>query len=115
MEFVLSQNVFIFDSVVYRQRHGTAMGTKFAPSFANIYMADLEKTFLQDYPVQPSLWLRYIDDIIMLWDHSLLELSNFLHSLNNFDQDKIYVQCIPRPIKKMYRTFSIPPSPFERF
>ena len=27
MEFVLSQNILVFDTTVYRQRHGTAVGT----------------------------------------------------------------------------------------
>ena len=87
MEFVLSQNVFIFDTTVYRQRHGTAMGTKFAPPFANIYIADLEESYLQECLVQPSLWVRYIDDIIMKWDHSLFRLIAFMDNQNDFDPD----------------------------
>ena len=34
---------------------------------------------------QPSLYLRYIDDIIMQWGHSLAEFQTFLNSLNNID------------------------------
>ena len=43
---VLENNFFEFDGKVYRQKLGTVIGTKFAPAFANLFMADLEKRLL---------------------------------------------------------------------
>jgi len=58
------------------------MGTKVAPSFANLFMADFEDKWVYSYPSKPSLWLRYIDDIFIVWEHGIEELNTFLEHLN---------------------------------
>ncbi len=42
-EIVLSHNYFIFQNDFFIQRRGVAMGSAFAPSFANLYMASFEE------------------------------------------------------------------------
>ena len=42
LTLVLKNNNFTFDGNHYLQINGTAMGTKVAPSYANIFMGDLE-------------------------------------------------------------------------
>ena len=37
---------------------------------------------LRTYPDQPFLWLRFIDDIFMIWTHGTLSLDNFIVHLN---------------------------------
>ena len=69
---------------MYQQIHGTAMGTKMAPSYANLFMQDLEESFLRPRPDQPALWKRYIDDILILWPHSKETLYTLLQDLNQF-------------------------------
>ena len=59
------------------------MGTRVAPTYANLYMADFEEKYVYTYPKQPSLWLRYIDNIYMLWPHGLQELYKFIDHLNS--------------------------------
>jgi hypothetical protein len=58
------------------------MGTKVAPSFANLFMADFEDKYVYTYHTQPTLWLRYIDDIFLLWEHTQEELSTFINHHN---------------------------------
>jgi hypothetical protein len=43
LTLVLKNNNFTFDGNHYLQINGTAMGTKMAPSYANIFMGDLEE------------------------------------------------------------------------
>ena len=50
------------------QTHGTAMGTKMAVSFANIFMADIETKLIQQSETKPREWKRYILDNFTLWD-----------------------------------------------
>ena len=50
------------------QTHGTAMGTKMAVSFANIFMADIETKLIQQSETKPREWKRYIPDNFTLWD-----------------------------------------------
>ena len=46
-EFVLNNNIFEFNSRAYQQKSGTAIGTKFAPPYACIYMDEVEQKFLE--------------------------------------------------------------------
>ena len=59
-------NNFEFDGKHFIQRRGTAIGTRMAPVYANIFMYDLESQLLDLAPVKLHLWLRYIDDIFMI-------------------------------------------------
>ena len=79
----LTQNDFTFDQKMYLQTKGTAMGKRFAPSYADIYMADWETTALQNVPKLPTAYFRYLDDIWGVWNHSLEEFQIFVQSLNN--------------------------------
>lgn len=82
LSIVLKHNVFEFNSTMYRQVSGTAMGTRMAPSFANLFMATLEEQFIEGEPIKPLLWLRYIDDILCIWPDSQETLTAFLNRLN---------------------------------
>ena len=83
LEHVLYMNNFDFNDKHYLQVGGTAMGTRVAPSFANIFMADFEDKWVYTYHTQPRVWLRYIDDIFMVWDNDKESLENFLSHLNS--------------------------------
>jgi len=82
LEYVLYMNNFDFNDKHYLQVGGTAMGTKVAPSLANIFMANFEDTHVYPYPTKPAIWLRYIDDIFMVWNHGNESLNQFLTHLN---------------------------------
>ncbi|CAM2098854.1 unnamed protein product [Caretta caretta] len=59
------------------------MGTHMAPQYA-IFMADLEQHFLSSRPLRPLLYLRYIDDIFIIWTHGKETLEEFHHNFNSF-------------------------------
>ena len=59
------------------------MGTRLTPSFANLYMYHFEVTYVYPNEKQLRYWLRYIDDIFMIWDHGQFELDKFISHLNN--------------------------------
>ena len=83
LQYVLTKNNFDFNGKHYLQVGGTAMGTKVAPSFAILFMADFEDKHVYTYPTQPKVWLRYIDDIFLIWEHGQEELQNFVEHLNS--------------------------------
>ena len=66
------------------QISGTAIGTKFSPSYACIYMDYMENQFLKNEQIQPWIWFTYIDDIFFIWKASEKDLDGFLERLNNF-------------------------------
>ncbi len=80
---VLTENYFQFADQMYHQNQGTAMGTAVAPSYANLFMADLEEKLLAGYPTQPIMWKRYIDDILVIWPGNQNSLKDFVSYLNN--------------------------------
>ena len=45
VEFVLNNNYFEFNGKVKKQLLGTAIGTKFAPVYARIFMGKLQSVF----------------------------------------------------------------------
>jgi hypothetical protein len=45
LSLVLSLNIFKFEVVLFQQLIGTAMGMKVAPTFGNIFMAVMEKSY----------------------------------------------------------------------
>ena len=61
----------------------SAMGTKMAPSYANLFLGYFEANALENAPFQPHTWLRYIDDIFMIWTEGLDNLKIFIDYLNN--------------------------------
>lgn len=67
LKMVLEMNNFQFNGQHYLQIGGTAMGTRVAPTFDNIFMAHFEATHVYTYPLQPALWLCFIDNVFMLW------------------------------------------------
>lgn len=81
-EIILKRNTFSFNGDVYLQKHGTAMGTRMAPSYANLFMGALERKILSTQSYKPIVWLRYIDDIFAIWTHGQQLLENFLSNIN---------------------------------
>ena len=86
-EFVLKNNFFEFDSKVFQQIAGTAIGTKFAPPYACIFMDQLETKFLETQTFKPLVWFRYIDDIFFIWTHGEEKLKTFIAELNSFNDN----------------------------
>ena len=60
------------------------MGTSMAPSYANLFMGHFETNFLQTCLQKPIVWLRYIDDIFLLWNEGKDTLVNFISAANIF-------------------------------
>ena len=82
---VLHLNNFKFNENNYLQIGGTAMGTRLAPSYANLFMGKLEQKFLKLLQIQglePALYLRYIDDIFIIWDQGEEKLKEFINKIN---------------------------------
>ncbi len=80
LSLILNKNSFTFNNKHFLQIHGTAMGSPMAPTYANIFMAMLERKLLQKAPnnLIPIEWIRFIDDIFAIWIHGIEKLQQFL-------------------------------------
>ena len=78
----LKKSIFQFNKKTLKQLRGTGIGTKFAPPYAIIFMADLEESILKYIELKPRIWQRYIDDIFFIWEHREDSLKQFIETLN---------------------------------
>ena len=83
-EVVLKKNIFEFDEKTFKQKRGTAIGTKLAPPYAILFMADFEKKMLESFEKKPMIWWRYIDDEFFIWEHGEESLKVFIEQVNMF-------------------------------
>lgn len=83
LQLCLENNDFIFNKEWYLQTYGTPMGRKFAPNYANLFMAQWEKEALAKCPLLPDCYLRFLDDIFLVWPHSEQEFWTFFNTLND--------------------------------
>ena len=58
------------------------MGKRFAPSGANIFMAEWEQQVMTKVTYKPDIWFRYLDDIYFLWNYGKEHLEDFFKILN---------------------------------
>lgn len=93
--FVLENNTFMFDNRNFKQISGTAMGTPFAPVFANLTIGFLERSTLHSkltdaFGVETTThiennFIRYIDDCFIIWTLGDDKLKQFIQIINNLD------------------------------
>ena len=83
LELTLTRNDFLFDNSFFLQTCGCAMGRKYSPAYADIYLADWEESAFLKCPLRPLVYYRYLDDIFGLWDKSEEDFQNFINILNS--------------------------------
>ena len=84
LKVVICNNIFRFHNKYFKQVRGVAMGTRCAPQFANLFLACLEEKALSSWTgPDPLVWLRFLDDIMMLWPGDQEQLQQLLQHLNN--------------------------------
>ena len=78
-----TQGLFLHKNKLYQQIDGVAMGSPLGPTLANFFMANIETDlFLKQLDCQPKFYVRYVDDILAVFDADT-DCSEFLKILNN--------------------------------
>ena len=80
----VGSTIFVFEGDVYKQKFGVAMGSPLSPILANLCMEFIEKRFIKTLPndIRPLFWVRYVDDIFIIYQHSEEKLTEFLEYVN---------------------------------
>ena len=77
---------------MYKQVHGTAMGSPVSVVVANLVMEDVEERALESFPSPPRFWKRYVDDTFTALPKTLI--TPFLDHLNDIEPSiKSSVRC----------------------
>ena len=69
IKLCLRSTYFQFKSNFFEQIDSTPMGSPLSPIIANLFIEDLEEQAMHSAPLQPSLWLRYVDNTFIIWPH----------------------------------------------
>ena len=100
IELVLKHNIFEFNNQLFQQLIGTAMGTKCAPNYSNIFMArKIDPEILRmainhgdgTFPIK--IFKRFLDDIIMIWCGSVERLHSFIKEINTINTSIQFTLC----------------------
>ena len=84
MLLVLGSNIFEFNGDLWLQKSGTAIGTRAAPTLANIFMGEWEADLLNRWSGTPvQFYRRYIDDLFFIWCGTVDELESFVSLANS--------------------------------
>ena len=58
------------------------MGSPISPVLADIFMEEFEQLAINTSDHRPKVWLRYVDDTFIIWQHGQDNLQLFLEHLN---------------------------------
>jgi hypothetical protein len=85
----METNIFEFNGQLFKQLIGTAMGTKCAPNYSNLFMArridsEIIKLAIKHGEGTFPIWMfkRFLDDIVMLWCGTVDSLHSFIKEIN---------------------------------
>ena len=96
IEFILKNNTFYFNNEYFRQRKGTAMGTKFAPIYATLVLGYIEEILYSEIAKEfgenfseyfKHFWKRFLDDVFILWNRDRYDLNKLNEILNTLHPD----------------------------
>lgn len=84
LDISLNNNDFQFNGQWFQQILGCAMGKRFAPALANLYLLDFDLKATTGFPIKPLFFWRYLDDVFFIWPgdaNSLKQYESYLNSL----------------------------------
>ena len=96
IKVILENNNFYFNDIMFNQVRGTAIGTKFAPTYATLVLAYLEEMLYSQTEIEfdkeladyiKDNWKRFLDDCFILWSKGEENLKKFHSILNNLHPD----------------------------
>ncbi|XP_068707612.1 uncharacterized protein [Montipora foliosa] len=74
LQFTLSNNYVMFNNRIYKQVHGSAMGSPVSPIVANLCMEEIEESAISISSARPKIWKR---------QHMVSTASSLLHRALN--------------------------------
>ncbi|XP_045463784.1 uncharacterized protein LOC123673342 [Harmonia axyridis] len=81
----MSNTYFLFQGTFYKQVKGAPKGSPLSPAIADIYMENFETNAIDSFHLKPTCWLRYVDDVFVIWPHGPETLQDFFDHLNNIN------------------------------
>ena len=83
LETSLTHSTLQFSNDFFHQISGTPIGTRMAPTYANLFMGKLDASIRDKFPNIISYYKSYIDDIFFVFHGSLEELNEVFQLMNS--------------------------------
>lgn len=83
MDLILELNCFKFDADYFLRIHGTSVGTPVASTYVNTFTGIHENNVLNNALLKPTECLRYVYEILIIWEHEQDEMDQFVNALNS--------------------------------
>ena len=93
LEIATTSQLFQFDSLLYEQTDGVAMGSPLGPLMANVFMCHLEENLTRD-GFMPHLYRKYVDDTLAIMP-STDAATMFLTTLNGLHPSLTFTMELP--------------------
>jgi hypothetical protein len=84
----VNNTYFQFGKKFYSQNLGMAMGSPLSPVLCNLYLEDLEKNAIATFNTKPLLFLRYVDDIFVIWLRMNARWKISMRTINHIQQQQ---------------------------
>src|SRR5687768_6966177 len=99
LQLAVDDSYFLFNNRLYKQTDGMSKGSPLGPLFANIFLSHYESQWLNDSPVKPILYKRYVDDTLWLLPANadiptLMAFMNSRHANMRFTMETESNDCI---------------------
>jgi len=82
LEITLHTNYFQFAGRLFLQTRDMAMGKRYVPSLANIFLQRFDAAAQDGFHIKPLIYGRFLDDIFFLWFGSRVQLTAYWQYLN---------------------------------
>ena len=104
LELVMKYNIFEFNSELYQQLIGFAMGSRPAPNVANNFMAEcIDKNILKiSHQIKEGalkVLKRFLDDLFFIFTGTTIELHKLLSEMNQIHPDIKFTSTHTTPIE----------------
>jgi len=82
---ILKQNYFQYNSHIYKQKSGLAMGAPSSSILSELYLQYTEHTVIIDILLKYDIlgYFRYVDDILLVYDTTKTNIQDVLNDFNN--------------------------------
>lgn len=84
---ITQNNVFILNYKFYRQTEGVTMEPPISGLRAELKLRPFENQTKETFELKPTLLIRYVVDVFMIWDNSIQNLNEFLVNVNEIDMN----------------------------
>jgi hypothetical protein len=94
LEITLRGNDFQFNGQWFLQIMGTAMGKRYAPGLANLFLLEFDEKAQTGFRIKPQHYGRFLDDILFVWMDTLESLKEFNNYLNSLMTNIVVTLCV---------------------